>query len=102
VKVAGRSLAILAADRPREVAVEIGHRFLDVARSPGSAAQSAASDRFVHPGAATFRFAGVKVEVELAKEFAGRRFDAEEADVLVPERRAVRLQADAKQRFDDR
>jgi len=94
-------LTIRVTDRAREVAVEIGHRFLDGVCRRGSGRPSATGDRFVHPGAATLRFTGVKVEVELAKQFAGGRFDAEEAHVLVPDWRVVAFETDAEQRFDD-
>jgi hypothetical protein len=62
---------------------------------------SAATNRLVHPGTATLRFAGVEVEVKLSDQLTGGRFDAEEADVFVPYRRAVRPEVNAEQAFDD-
>ena len=83
------------ADRAREVAVEVGDRFLDAANCP------APGDRLVHPGSAALGVARVEVEIELADEFACRRLYAEEAHVVIPDRCAVRFQADAEQRLDN-
>jgi hypothetical protein len=55
----------LAADRPGEVAVEVGHRGLD------ALALAPTGDGVVHPGAAALGVAGVEVQVELADQLSG-------------------------------
>ena len=89
---------VLAADRTREVAVEVGDRRL---QAGGAVLEyPPAGQRFVHPGAAALGLARVEVEVELANEGAVRGRDAEEAHVLVPHRCVVRFDAHAVERLD--
>ena len=82
-----------ATDRPREVAVQVGDRRLDLAPA------APARDRVVHPRAPAFGVARVKVHVELADARTERVADLEKTHVLVPYRRGGRGDAHAIERL---
>ena len=79
----------LAANWGREVAVEVGDGLLDAFHAAGE--YPASGDGIVHPGAAAFGIAGIEVEVELADQLTGWRFDAEKAHIVMPGGRVVGL-----------
>ncbi len=86
-----RRLAVAAL---AEVAHQIDQRRL---RAAGAVATVAA---VIHPGAAALSFAGIQVEIELADQAARRIHQTVETHVRMPDRRAVRLHAQAVQRVD--